>query len=231
MARRVYWDSCTFLGLINEEIGKHTDCMDVWGEAEAGKTIILTSFFTFAEVYKAKCEGKARPLDDEGDRKIEAVLQQSFVEGAMVDEGIGVWARRLMRKFEDCKKPSDAIHLATALRLNSDEMHTFDGSDLLRLDGLVEKANGELLTICTPAKAPAPPPLSLPFISSAVETLEFCIPTGYLFRHAQDHQHAHLRLPRNRPWPRSASHRNPCPATAGSCPETEKAPAIASEGG
>ena len=35
--------------------------------------------------------------------------------------------------------------------------------------------------------------LSLPFISSAVETLEFCIPTGYLFRHAQDHQHAHLR--------------------------------------
>ena len=73
--------------------------------------------------------------------------------------------------------------------------------------------------------------LSLPFISSAVETLEFCIPTGYLFRHAQDHQHAHLRLPRNRPWPRSASHRNPCPATAGSCPETEKAPAIASEGG
>ena len=73
--------------------------------------------------------------------------------------------------------------------------------------------------------------LSLPFISSAVETLEFYIPTGYLFRHAQDHQHAHLRLPRNRPWPRSASHRNPCPATAGSCPETEKAPAIASEGG
>ena len=73
--------------------------------------------------------------------------------------------------------------------------------------------------------------LSLPFISSAVETLEFCIPTGYLFGHAQDHQHAHLRLPRNRPWPRSASHRNPCPATAGSCPETEKAPAIASEGG
>ena len=73
--------------------------------------------------------------------------------------------------------------------------------------------------------------LSLPFISSAVETLEFCIPTGYLFRHAQDHQHAHLRLPRNRPWPRSALHRNPCPATAGSCPETEKAPAIASEGG
>ena len=31
--------------------------------------------------------------------------------------------------------------------------------------------------------------------------------------------------------PRGAPHRNPCPATAGSCPETEKAPAIASEGG
>ena len=165
MARRVYWDACTFLGLINEELGKHTDCLDVWQEAESGETIILTSFFTFAEVYKAKCEGKARPLDEEGDRQIEAVLQQSFVEGALVDEGIGISARRLMRQFEDCKKPSDAIHLATAMRLNVDEMHTFDGSDLLRLDGQVQKANGESLTICTPAKAPSPPPAPAPLLN------------------------------------------------------------------
>ena len=165
MARRIYWDACTFLGLINKELGKHTDCMDVWREAENGETIILTSFFTFAEVYKAKCEGRARPLDEEGDRQIEAVLQQSFVEGALVDEGIGISARRLMRRFEYCKKPSDAIHLATAMRLNVDEMHTFDGSDLLRLDGQVQKANGESLTICTPAKAPAPPPAPAPLLN------------------------------------------------------------------
>lgn len=169
MTRRVYWDSCTFLGLINEEIGKHTDCMDVWREAEAGETIILTSFFTFAEVYKAKCEGKARPLDEDGDKRIEAVLQQSFVEGIIVDEGIGIWARRLMRRFEDCKKPSDAIHLATALRINSDEMHTFDGSDLLRIDGLAQKSNGEPLTICTPAKALAPPPPPAPLLDGLVD--------------------------------------------------------------
>ena len=165
MARLVYWDACTFLGLINEELGKHEDCMDVWREAENGETIILTSFFTFAEVYKAKCEGKARPLDEEGDRRIEAVLQQSFVRGALVDEGIGISARRLMRKFEDCKKPSDAIHLATALRLTVDEMHTFDGSDMLRLNGQVSKVNGKPLTICTPAKAPGPPPAPAPLLN------------------------------------------------------------------
>lgn len=163
MARRVYWDACTFLGLINKELGKHTDCSDVWKEAENGETIILTSFFTFSEVYKAKCEGKVRPLDEEGDRQIEAVLQQSFVEGVLVDEGIGISARRLMREFEDCKKPSDAIHLASAARRNVDEMHTFDGSDLLRLDSRVSRDDGSKLTICTPAKAPglqsAPAPL------------------------------------------------------------------------
>ena len=93
------------------------------------------------------------------------------------------------------------------------------------------RIHGELRMLGFEVSEAAVSKLSLPFISSAVETLEFCIPTGYLFRHAQDHQHAHLRLPRNRPWPRSALHRNPCPATAGSCPETEKAPAIASEGG
>ena len=65
--------------------------------------------------------------------------------------------------------------------------------------------------------------LSLPFIPSIAETLEFCITTAYPFGHALDH--------RNLRGPRGAPHRNPCPATAGSCPETEKAPAIASEGG
>ena len=69
--------------------------------------------------------------------------------------------------------------------------------------------------------------VSLRFISSVLEKSEFCITAGYLFRHAQNHHYPHLRLPRNRPWPRRASHRNPCPPPAAGCPETGKAPAIA----
>lgn len=137
-----------FLGLINKEADKHPNCLAVWKEAERGETIIYTSFFTWAEVFKAKCEGKAKPLSEERDKEIEAVLNQGFIEAVVVDETIGVSARRLMRRFSECKKPSDAIHLATALRLGVDEMHTYDGSDLLLLDGKIMGSDGRYLRIC-----------------------------------------------------------------------------------
>lgn len=164
LARRVYWDSCTFLGLINKELEKHSDCLAVWNEANEGKTIIYTSFFTYAEVFKAKCEDAAKPLNVEGDKAIEAILQQEFIQGVLVDEGIGIAARRLMRAHAVCKKPADAVHLATALRLNVDEMHTYDGSDLLLLNEKIMGAHGRFLKICRPAKIPSPQAPILEFI-------------------------------------------------------------------
>ena len=157
MAKRVYWDSCTFLGLINQEPGKANDCTAVWKEAEAGDVIIYTSFFTFAEVFKVKCEDGAKPLTEEGDKKIEQLLRQNWIRPVLVDERIGV-AAPLMRLHPQCKKPTDGIHLATALALNVDEMHTYDGSDLLGLDGKVNRVDGKPLTIIKPTPAPKPPP-------------------------------------------------------------------------
>jgi predicted nucleic acid-binding protein len=62
-----------------------------------------------------------------------------------------------MRGHPECKKPSDAVHLATALALSVDEMHTYDNSDLLKLDGKINCANGKPLKICRPS-APLPEP-------------------------------------------------------------------------
>ncbi len=42
--------------------------------------------------------------------------------------------------------------------LNVEEMHTYDGSDLLNLSGRVNSSNGTPLVICTPHAAPEPPP-------------------------------------------------------------------------
>lgn len=134
------------------------NCRAVWSEAEKGDVLIYTSFFTFAEVFKAKCEGTAKPLAEEQDQNIEKLLRQKFIRPVVVDERIGVTARRLMRHHPECKKPSDGVHLATALVLNVDEMHTYDGSDLLRLSGLVHKANGQALRICPPSPSQAPLP-------------------------------------------------------------------------
>lgn len=158
MPRKLYWDSCSFLGLINSEAGKHQDCLAVWSEAKGGRSVIYTSFFTYAEVFKVKCEGKAKPLPIDNDKPVEEVLQQPFIIPVVVDELIGIAARRLMRSYPECKKPSDAVHLATALRLNVDEMHTYDGSDLLALSGRVLRQDGKSLLICRPIPLPPLPP-------------------------------------------------------------------------
>jgi predicted nucleic acid-binding protein len=125
----------------------------VWNEAERGLTSIYTSFFTFTEVYKARCEGPAKPLSDEQDGRILQLLKQPWILPAVVDELIATAARTLMRTHTQCKKPADAIHLATAISLKVDEMHTFDGSDLLGLDGRVLRADTVPLKICTPYAA------------------------------------------------------------------------------
>lgn len=148
-AKRIYWDSCTFLGLINEEADKHAACRNAWTHAEKGAIEIWTSFYSFAEVFKAKCEGKAKPTDEE-EEKIDRLFQNDFIVPVPVDRRIALLARRLMRKHPECKKPQDGVHLATALVHNVLEMHTFDGSDLLDLDGKVARADGEKLTICQP---------------------------------------------------------------------------------
>jgi predicted nucleic acid-binding protein len=148
--RRLYWDSCTFLGLINTEAEKHAACRAVWSELERGETQILTSFFTFAEVFKAKCEGKAKPLDDNGEDAVAGFFQNERILPVVVDRRTAELARRLMRRHPECKKPSDALHLATAILMNVEEMHTYDGSDLLILNGKIAKQDGEILVICEP---------------------------------------------------------------------------------
>ena len=108
-------------------------------------------------MFKVKCDSPAKPLSEDDDKKIEQLLRQMWVKPMIVDERIGVAARRLMRRHPECKKPSDAVHLATALALSVDEMHTYDNSDLLRLDGKINCANGNPLKICGPS---VPPPES-----------------------------------------------------------------------
>lgn len=157
-AKQVYWDACVFLGLINVEDGKHSACLAVQRAAERGAVRIVTSAFTLAEVYKRKCGGPERPLSTEGDELFEAFFQAPYIRLVQVDRLIGVHARRLLRLCE-IKKPQDAVHLASARRAGVDEMHTYDGADLLRLDGACLKPNGVPLPICLPRVESAPLPL------------------------------------------------------------------------
>lgn len=159
---RVYWDACTWIGLILREPDKIAACEYVIDEAKKGNLEIWTSTFTLAEVYKKKCgdDPVASGIADGDDATFEEFLKQDYVFRVQVDDEVGTEARRLLRKYPALKKPQDAIHLATAIINNLDELHTFDGDNLTKLAGQVMRKDGKPLEIGPPQvpAVEAPPP-------------------------------------------------------------------------
>lgn len=157
-----YWDACVWIGLINQEPDKYAKAVGIIERARAGEVLIVTSTFTLAEVLKRKCAGIQAGIPEEEDDPFAELLKQDFVVLVNADWDVGVRARALYREFRDkgLKKPQDALHLATAVLENVDEMHTFDGDDLLKLAGKVKRADGMTLNICHPPD-PAPRPANL----------------------------------------------------------------------
>ena len=131
-------------------------CLYVIEEAEAGRVELWTSAFTLAEVYKKKCP-EVGGIPQDKDRDFENYIEQEFITKVQVDVEVATLARRLLRQFPTIKKPQDATHIASCLLNNLDELHTFDGSDLLALDGVIPRADHGLLRICTPPKRPINP--------------------------------------------------------------------------
>ena len=146
----VYWDACAWLGLLNEEPEKHADLDFVWEKAKRGQVRIWTSAFCIAEVHRVKCENEWAAVSQENDDKINNLFDQDWVEVVYLDSEIAKLAKRLLRSHERLKKPSDAVHLATALYWDVHQLHTYDGSDLLHLNGKVQTSSGEHLLICKP---------------------------------------------------------------------------------
>ncbi|MXO72253.1 PIN domain-containing protein [Alteraurantiacibacter buctensis] len=118
----VYWDSVCFLGWLQDELDKVDSCREVLDECEAGRLMIVTSALTLAEVLAMR--GKPRvPTTDLG--KVEAFFKRSYIDVHSVTRKTAEDARQLV--WHHNVAPKDAIHMATALRLGMDELHTFDG--------------------------------------------------------------------------------------------------------
>jgi predicted nucleic acid-binding protein len=155
--KNVYWDSCVWIGLINEEDGKASRCQYVVDQARGRAMQIWTSSISLAEVFKKKCEGKNVALEESRDVDFEKYIEQEFLTEVQVDHDIGLLARRLLRRFPELKKPNDAIHLATAMLNNLYEFHTFDEDNLLLLNGKIDRMDGAPLVICIPPEKPIDP--------------------------------------------------------------------------
>lgn len=143
-------------------------CEHVLKRARLGEVEIWTSALTLAEVFKVKCGGTvAQLMTAADDQKFEDYLNQDFVVIAQVDVDTGRTARRLLRQHSPLKKFPDAIHLATAVLNSLDEFHTFDGENLLPLNGTVNRDDGITLSICVPPVPPPPAPAPMPLFDHA----------------------------------------------------------------
>jgi predicted nucleic acid-binding protein len=163
LAERVYWDSCVWLGVLNDEPDKMDSARWLIERAERGEIEIWTSTITLAEVYKVR-QGASDAPDPEADKKLDDFLSQPYIVHVQVDQDVAMEARRLLRaKLPGLRKPYDAVHLACAIWHDIEVFHTFDRDDLLPLAGLVKCRNGKPMTVCKPPDRPAPLQPELPW--------------------------------------------------------------------
>ncbi len=140
--RRIYWDSSVFLAWLKPEPERKRACDDVLATAKTGESIIITSAIALTEVIKLK--GKpAIPETEEA--KIKGFFKRSYISVVVVDRFLAESARTLI--WRHGLKPKDALHVATATRLQVDELHSFD-DDMLKLSG---KFGRPLILICKPS--------------------------------------------------------------------------------
>ena len=148
---KVYWDSCVWLALILGEAGRVDRCESLIELAKKGDVQIWTSSLTLAEVYKLRVGADARQLPADRDHIFEQFLEQDYIVEVQVDHDVGVRARDLLRQFSPpLKKCNDAVHLATAVLNDLDELHSFDAGNLLALNERVDRRDGKRLIIREP---------------------------------------------------------------------------------
>lgn len=154
-SKRVYWDSCAWIGFINNEPDKMQPLRVIWEEAQRGKYEIWTSTYSHIEVIKSHAAHGDPYPPAESDKIIDEMMEQPWVQRVQLDVAIARYVRELKRRYhaQGLKDRADAIHLATALLHNVDELHTWDKGHLLPFDNQIACLNGKLLPILVPTMA------------------------------------------------------------------------------
>ena len=147
----ICWDSCAWLGLLNGEAGRKQVLKAVYGQARQGLIQLWTSTIAIVEVNRLASEMNVpRPVPPDGATLIDDLLFQPFINLLSLDTIVARRARNLLRDTPGLTKRPDAIHLASAIQWNIPTFHTYDGSDLLHLNGKITCADGRAMEICLP---------------------------------------------------------------------------------
>lgn len=128
-SKRVYWDACVFLSLIEGDQMRLPVIEALIDEAKKGTLEIWTSTLSIAEVAFAKSEKDGKALDEDILRKINKLWRSpSPFKLVEVHRGIVNEAQAYVRNsiLFGSIKPPDAIHLVSAKKAKASEFHTYD---------------------------------------------------------------------------------------------------------
>ena len=128
-------------GFLKRENDKISLCKGTTAKAQKGELIIVTSAITLIEVVKLDRQLRLAAKDE---KTIRNFFKNPYIHIHNVDSEIGMIARDLIWKHSLSQR--DSIHVATALKLKLDKMHTFD----TQLHGLSSRYGNPKLQICKP---------------------------------------------------------------------------------
>lgn len=164
--QRIYWDTSVFIALIKGEASEEADRAEIaqaiLRAAEAGKIELVTSAFTRAEVRRDRRQPKLTP---EQHTRVSEFFRHSYLHVRPLDQAIGESAAELGEQYN--LKPADAVHLATALSVQADELQHWDDNDFGRLP---LRADSPPIKIAHPTLPPAEasetePPEQMPLLN------------------------------------------------------------------
>ena len=126
----ICWDTNCFLALFNREQDRVDICNAVVEAAKKGEIKLYTSFLTICECAKIRDE-----YASEAETIITGFFKHRYIIPVAIDDKVSRITRSLVREHKlDVK---DAIHLATAISIKADVLQTWDGDDLLKLNGKI----------------------------------------------------------------------------------------------
>jgi predicted nucleic acid-binding protein len=138
----------------NEETRRRV-CEDILQQAKKGECSIYTSTYTIVETVRPKTVRipNAKLLTPLEIQEIEKMFRWSFLEKVPLDQDIAFRAVALERDYG--LRSADAVHAATAIRMNVDELQAWD-LDFSAVSHLVKSTEPTMLSKQIPLIEPPP---------------------------------------------------------------------------